>query len=65
MIGRLWSRGNLKSKIPVGIEIAFPPNAGNEGKSNMSKQRGFSLIEQLTVVAIILIIAAWLWLILH
>ena len=31
----------------------------------MSKQRGFSLIEQLTVVAIILLIAVWLWLILH
>ena len=64
MIGRLCSRGNLKSEIPVGIEIAFSSDAGNAGKSNMSKQRGFSLIEQLTVVAIILIIAVWLWLIL-
>ena len=31
----------------------------------MSKQRGFSLIERVTVVAIILLIAVWLWLILH
>jgi prepilin-type N-terminal cleavage/methylation domain-containing protein len=31
----------------------------------MSKQRGFSLIEQLTVVAIIVVVALWLWLILH
>ena len=65
MIGRLCSRGNLESKITVGIEIAFPSDAGNEGKSNISKQRGFSLIEQLTVVAVIVIVALWLWLILH
>ena len=31
----------------------------------MSKQRSFSLIEQLIVVAIILIVAVWLWLILN
>ena len=31
----------------------------------MSKQRSFSLIERATVVVIILLVAVWLWLILH
>ena len=44
--------------LNTGLQQTIPLLTGDEGKNEMRKQKGFSLIELLIVVAIILIIAA-------
>jgi type IV pilus assembly protein PilA len=52
----LWPYGC--DHLNTGLQQTIPLLTGDEGKNEMRKQKGFSLIELLIVVAIILIIAA-------